>query len=475
MKYSEISEKQEQTAQWLYHATSLHNLKKIAKTGLRAGTKKRANFAGYDDHIPGKIFFSTSLSASKKWMDYIQGVLIQKVNDKDLWGIIDPAYITIVMTRTPFRKVEKDDRGDGDVRGSVYSSTKVISPNLIQFWNPDKNAWMPITGGNLENITANAGRHEPEELTEATDWIGVVTATSHGEEIEIAVNPTYKDAIEIARYDLPFHRVRVMEVDGVIYAFGGSNATHSGVHESLFGKLKQPAKVDRFTIEDGVLYRIPDDNFSHMEKVSNEVKNRWFRNTAPPLTESVKSDIQVPLFFYRGSEMATRSAFLTKIWRRPDPALPDNLNDLLEQGLTTHVYGLSYNLPFKISRTYSGMSNWGFGVYFASTVQWAMRYGENITCVTISPNEILAIRADDFAQEIEGTVGAAFRKKLVAKAGDSMRDQAPVIASVVRSMKRGAKALYVETSPGEGQICVFGKSAIYPKFYFEMKKTGEEE
>jgi hypothetical protein len=221
-------------------------------------------------------------------------------------------------------------------------------------------------------------------------------------------------------------------------------------------------------------YNANDENDFAVTYIVKDAATQVDIGNVNELTESIiQSDIQIPEYYYRGAEMAMRSAYLTKIWRRPSPDLPDSLNGLLEQELTTHVYGLSYNLPFKISRTYSGMSNWGFGVYFASTVPWAMRYGENITCVKIDKESILAIRADDFAHETEGTAGGELRKRLNAKTGNSrmMSEEATVMAAVVRSMKKSAKALYVETSHGEGQICVFGKAAIYPKFYFEMQKS----
>jgi hypothetical protein len=187
------------------------------------------------------------------------------------------------------------------------------------------------------------------------------------------------------------------------------------------------------------------------------------------LTESESWNVEIPPLFYRGSTEATRSAYLTKLWRRPDPELPEAINRLLIDGRTSRVSGLSFNTPFRISRTYQGMSNWGFGVYFAANLDWALSYGTSITVVRVDPNEILAIRADDFAQRIEGTSGGELRQRLTRKAGNiGMQEEARVMGSVVRSMKRGAKALYVDAQ-NTSQICVFGVTAIIPKYYFEIE------
>jgi hypothetical protein len=182
-------------------------------------------------------------------------------------------------------------------------------------------------------------------------------------------------------------------------------------------------------------------------------------------------EIVVPSIFYRAATTAMSSSYLTRMWRHPDPALPDAINHLLSDDQIERVSGLSSNTPFKISRTYSGMSNWGFGVYFASDLNWATRYGDCITAVTVDASTILAIRADDFAQRLAGTSGGELQRRLTAKAGERMSDQASVMGAVVRGLKRGARALYVATEADRGQLCVFSAQAIYPRFYFEMKSS----
>jgi hypothetical protein len=179
-------------------------------------------------------------------------------------------------------------------------------------------------------------------------------------------------------------------------------------------------------------------------------------------------EITLPSYYYRASTMGMRSAYLGGLVR---DGIPETIADLVQQGSVSRVYRLTNQTPFKISRTYSGMSNWGFGVYFASDLEWARRYGDCVTVVQISPEDILAIKADDFARRTPGTLGAKLHDKLDAKVGGdaSMAEQASAFGAVVRSLKKGAKALYVATEPGRGQICVFGTQAIYPRFYFEIQ------
>ena len=116
---------------------------------------------------------------------------------------------------------------------------------------------------------------------------------------------------------------------------------------------------------------------------------------------------------------------------------------------------------------------------FAASLEWAQRYGTCISVVQINPEYILAIKADEFAQEVPDTLGGELRKRLHKITGGAgfagMREEAAIMSKVVKSMKKTAKALYVETEPGNGQICVFGKTAIYPRFYFEIKSKQEDE
>ena len=160
--------------------------------------------------------------------------------------------------------------------------------------------------------------------------------------------------------------------------------------------------------------------------------------------------------------------------REPGRALPDEIETLLDRGITSRVSGLSYNTPWKINRTYDGMSNWGFGIYFGSDLEWARRYGDCISVVRIDPSAILSISHTDFAGEVEGTLGGLLRKKLTAAAPDRrMAEEAAVMYRVVKSIKKTAKALYVDVGEGRGQICVFQPSAISPVCYFEVAKDND--
>lgn len=143
----------ESESSWLYHATTLHNLWKIASGGLRAGSYRRANFGGYGDHSKGKIFFAMTPSAAIKWAEALQDALMQKRFDDDLTGYYDDECWTVMVIRIPGRKeIEIDSHGDPEIGGSVFSRTKRISPNLIQFWNPNTNSWMPLKAENLHGI-----------------------------------------------------------------------------------------------------------------------------------------------------------------------------------------------------------------------------------------------------------------------------------------------------------------------------------
>lgn len=194
------------------------------------------------------------------------------------------------------------------------------------------------------------------------------------------------------------------------------------------------------------------------------------------ITEAANEAIAIPDFFWRGTSRAMSTSYLTWLrtprveGREVNKTLPADIESLLDSGVTQRVYGLSYNMPWKINRTYDGMSNWGFGIYFASDLEWARRYGDCITVVRVDPSEILAIQDTDFSQSVEGTTGGLLREKLTRAVPDRrMSEEAGVMYKVVKSIKKTAKALYVSVGEGHGQLCVFHPSAISPFCYFEVK------
>lgn len=193
------------------------------------------------------------------------------------------------------------------------------------------------------------------------------------------------------------------------------------------------------------------------------------------ITEAADAAIAIPDLFWRGSTRAMSSSHLTWLrmqrreGREVSKTLPAEIESMLDSGATRRVHGLSYNMPWKINRTYDGMSNWGFGIYFGSDLEWARRYGDCITVARVDPTEVLAISDKDFANEVEGTTGGLLRQRLTRAVPDRrMSDEAGVMYKVVKSIKKTAKALYVSVGEGRGQLCVFHPSAISPICYFEV-------
>ena len=153
-------------------------------------------------------------------------------------------------------------------------------------------------------------------------------------------------------------------------------------------------------------------------------------------------------FWYRGVESIRPS----QVGHRPIVPPQEIATDLKEEGVD-RIYQLS-NYEFRISRTYAGMSNWGFGVYMTTSIPWAARYGQNIIVSEIDPSSILTIAHRDFVDRAEGTSGGKLAE-LLYRETDSMREQAPIMFQMVKKIKRNAKALFVQTDEdGHGQICV---------------------
>jgi hypothetical protein len=129
-----------------------------------------------------------------------------------------------------------------------------------------------------------------------------------------------------------------------------------------------------------------------------------------------------------------------------------------------------HNYEFRISRTYSGMSNWGFGVYLATDIPWARRYGNTIMIAEIDPALVLAIDHRDFVNETPGTAGGRLYTFLHEETYD-WSEQAAIMFKMVKRIKPNAKALFVQTDPdGSGQICVFNKNYLTAKWVFECRE-----
>lgn len=181
----------------------------------------------------------------------------------------------------------------------------------------------------------------------------------------------------------------------------------------------------------------------------------------------INTDLNQDTLWFRGSEYGLPSNALGGVFTKPDDRLPDAVNGLFEH--TNRIYRLTRSYQFRISRTYSGMSNWGFGVYFSNRLDWAKRYGSTIVVAAVDPNVILTINDMDFSGRVDGTTGGELAK-IVNAVSDSWDDQAKIMFGAVKKIKKDAKALFVRTSEeGDGQMCVFNKAFATPLYGFDLK------
>jgi hypothetical protein len=125
----------------------------------------------------------------------------------------------------------------------------------------------------------------------------------------------------------------------------------------------------------------------------------------------------------------------------------------------------------KFSRSYSGMQNWGYGVYMSNDVDWALRYGNFLLVAEMAPQRIAVMEFDDYVNSTPGTLGGEIKLHVI-KAGiyDDMRAQAGKMAGIVKKLTgQPYAALYVNAHRGElrGQVCVFNPVAIEARWTIE--------
>jgi hypothetical protein len=175
-------------------------------------------------------------------------------------------------------------------------------------------------------------------------------------------------------------------------------------------------------------------------------------------------EYSLPKYWFRGiTDEALRS---TSTWKAPERKIPQDIKDIVKGHIQGPLYEI-YNYQFKVSRTYAGMSNWGFGVYVTNDINWASRYGNNILICQVDPEDILHIHHRDFVDHTPDTHGGKLADLLENEAGQSLSEQAAIMFKMVKKIKKNAKALFVQTSPdGEGQMCVFNKDYINAKWVF---------
>lgn len=184
----------------------------------------------------------------------------------------------------------------------------------------------------------------------------------------------------------------------------------------------------------------------------------WFRGTSE-LPKNIKIKSQSQYAYYTGAT--------------PQPIkqeVPPIVEQLYNDGkIETIYYAYPYGTEWKIPRKYTGMSNFGFGVYFANSLDWAERYGEYITVALINPEFILNINWNE--RDIENTTAHRLMTKVRSLGGINIRDQASVFYRSVKSIDKTKKALFVQVDEDEGQLAVYDPSIIKVSCVIEMRNN----
>ena len=211
--------------------------------------------------------------------------------------------------------------------------------------------------------------------------------------------------------------------------------------------------------------------------------------------EILESEFEIPTIWYRGTEEFPKnvqsrafSRFAYYQGAKPDrikEEIPEEIVKLYNDGKLDTINYLYPSGSWSIKRTYQGMSNFGFGIYFATSIDWAKRYGNYITCARVSPSYILKIKWDE--RDIEGTVANRVMTFVRKNGGQRLGEQAKFFYKAIKSIDRKKKALFVETSNDSGtfsgQLVVFDPSIISLIATFNFKEeltegteyTGEHE
>lgn len=184
-----------------------------------------------------------------------------------------------------------------------------------------------------------------------------------------------------------------------------------------------------------------------------------------------EDDNKIPNIWFRGTEEFPRNLMVTKRSRfayytgaKPDPLkeeTPKEVEDLYNAGKIREISYVSYNASWKISRTYSGMSNFGYGVYFATSIDWARRYGDYVTVAAINPDYVLKIDWNE--RDVAGSLAKKVMDKVQLLGGIRLADQASSFYKAVKSIDRTKKALFIESGEEGGQLVVYNPDIIIPK------------
>lgn len=115
---------------------------------------------------------------------------------------------------------------------------------------------------------------EPPASANETEWFNVPHPhNSKKPPIEVAVNPSYKEALKLAN-ESPDGTIRTTRIDGKTYMWDAYNATHDDIHEQLakMGRTTgEPTATDAFDITNkGKLQNVGDEDHSGIEV------EKWF-------------------------------------------------------------------------------------------------------------------------------------------------------------------------------------------------------
>jgi hypothetical protein len=242
---------------------------------------------------------------------------------------------------------------------------------------------------------------------------------------------------------------------------------------SFIGKTEKP-QLDRNDIRVIETIKVTDKDVA--PDLFQEAKKKVF---------TLDDHITIPSFWYRGTQQmpdgvnvkSTRNfAYYEGAKPKPidDISLPEEIRTLYNDGKIERIYETySSSHDLKIHKKYSGMSNFGFGIYFSDSLDWAQRYGNFITVAEMHPEYILAM--DYSKREEEDSVAHRIMSYVYKKGGDSYAEQAKHFYRAVKSIDKTKRALFIVDgrNANAGQVVVFDPTMIYPKAVCEFYENDE--
>jgi hypothetical protein len=190
-----------------------------------------------------------------------------------------------------------------------------------------------------------------------------------------------------------------------------------------------------------------------------------------------QTSASIPDIWFRGTDYFPKNILYKKLTyhdrgHKPDiikEPVPKIIEDLYNDNKIKTIFHTYERAEWKINRTYQGMSNFGYGIYFANDLSWALDYGEFIVCATINPDFILPISWDkrddpnDVCYKLMSWVGYYSGNSI------SIREQSKHFYKALKKINKNKKALYVQTNDASGQLIVYDPSIIHIKCLAEFK------